>query len=470
MEDIDRVLHKYWGNSFQLRSHQPEIVRALVAERDVLALLPTGEGKSLCYQLAGLVLGGMTLVISPLIALMQDQVQSLKAKGLPVVHLHGRLSRHEREQALLRCLRTGGFVYLSPEQLQGAQLRAFFWQHPPRLVVVDEAHCISLWGHDFRPAYRRIPDFVSHLRQRPILGAFTATAPRQVAQDIVQVLALKDPLQVRGIPLQPHIRLQIARAWTPRGHWQTLKAGLRDKTLIYAATRQGTETLAKALQAESEGAGQTVFHYHAGCSARMRQQVLESFSRETKGIMVATKAFGMGVDIPDIQRVIHWQLPESLSAYVQEVGRAGRNRQGEASGLLLQLWGEKSPAEQLQQPLRAEQIRLVLRQLLQAETALHLLIKRFQLSEAQLYQIILPLEQAGVLFCEGQNCRLQSRDFKALFRLVTQNISLLQKRRQQDLREMRAYLRHRGCRRHFLYQAFALEPDAPCGACDRCRR
>lgn len=465
MGEIKGMLKRYWGTDFSLRSQQPEIVQALTNKQDVLALLPTGEGKSLCYQLAGLVLGGITLVISPLIALMQDQVQGLKTRGIPVVHLHGRLTRHERERLLFDCVHTGGFVYLSPEQLQGSQLRAFFWQHAPKLVVIDEAHCISQWGHDFRPAYRRIPDFIEHLQIRPVLGAFTATAPKHVAEDIRQLLQLRQPFQVRGIPIQPHIHLQIQRCWTPRGRWQILKNSLRDKTLIYAATRQETEDLAEHLQTNLN---RRVLFYHAGCNERKREQTLEIFARQPKVLMVATKAFGMGVDIGDIQRVIHWNLPESLSAYVQEVGRAGRNRQGEASGLLLQLWGEKAPVEQFSQPLRADQIRAVIKQLLHEECTIQSLRKRFQLPDSALHQIFLPLQMAGVLLCEGELCRLKAEDAKQLYQWVWQSAKALQKSKDNNLKELRKYIRSGSCRRKYLYTAFSLPPEEDCGSCDRC--
>jgi len=466
MGETDLLLERYWGPDFRLRSRQPEIVQALIEQRDVLALLPTGEGKSLCYQLAGLVLGGMTLVVSPLIALMQDQVQGLKAKGIPVVHLHGRLTVYERERALSQCAQQGGFVYLSPEQLQGSKLKAFFWKHPPRLMVIDEAHCISQWGHDFRPAYRRIYGFIESLQNRPVVGAFTATAPERVATDIVQLLQLQNPCQVKGIPIQPHIRLQIQRCWTPRGRWEQLKRNLTDKTLIYATTRQECESLADRLEADLN---HRVLFYHAGCSERKRQQNLAVFSRQSNILMVATKAFGMGIDIGDIQRVIHWNLPESLSAYVQEVGRAGRNRLGDASGLLLHLWGEKTPAEKFNQTLRAEQVRAVIKYLLQQECSLNGLRQKFQFSDAVLYQILLPLQEAGVLLCERDLCRLKSEDSKQLFQWVWQSSKALQKFKNTNQKELQAYLRARFCRRQYLYQSFSVPFSKPsCGACDRC--
>lgn len=457
------LLSDYWGPDFQLRSHQPEIVAALLEGRDVLALLPTGEGKSLCFQLAGLALGGVTLVISPLVALMQDQVQGLQNKGVSVVWLHGQLNRHQRALLLQRVQQQAGFVYLSPELLQSAQVQAFFSRCPPALLVIDEAHCISQWGHDFRPDYRRIPDFIQGLPRRPVIGAFTATAPPEMAADIVQLVGLTQPLQLRGKPLQPHIHLRIQRCWTPWGKWRQLLRQLRPKTLIYANTRQDTEHLARRLQAQLE---RPVLFYHAGCPAPRRQQALESFATLSEGVMVATKAFGMGIDIGDIERVIHWQQPESLSAYVQEVGRAGRNRQVEASAVLLKLWGE--PAGVALRPLRADHIWTVLRALQQG-SSLPTLRQRYQLPDAHLNQILLPLERAGCLQADTDQLQLDDRPLRPLFGLIWQESRSLLGQQRTARRLLAQYCQTRSCRRAFLYQAFALAPDGDCGRCDRCQ-
>ena len=467
MRELENTLARYWGPDWQLRSQQPEIVGSLIQGRDVMALLPTGEGKSLCFQLAGLVLQGVTMVVSPLIALMQDQVASLQARGIPVLHLHSQLSRFERDSRLQALLASGGFVYLSPEQLQGQSVRSFFWQQPPRLLVIDEAHCISQWGHDFRPAYRRIPEFVRGLPQRPVIGAFTATAPERTAGDISQLLQLQSPLVVRGIPLQQHIRLQVRHCWTPRGKWRALLQELRPKTLIYASSRLETEVLTQRLAAKAAG---PVLCYHAGMSGPRRQQALETFATAGQVLMVATKAFGMGVDIGNIARVIHWQLPESLSAYVQEVGRAGRNRQIEASALLLQAFGENAPAEGFAQllALRPDQIRAILA-VLEQKQSLASLRQRFQLTDAALNQLLLPLEEIGILESKGDNFQLRAAPDKATAQTVRQRIEELKQRRRQDLSQLRAYIRSRRCRRQFLYRAFDLDPEQKgCGACDRC--
>lgn len=460
------LLKRYWGPEFSLRSHQPQIVQALTEGRDVLALLPTGEGKSLCYQLSGIYIGGVTLVISPLIALMQDQVQSLRARGLEALQLQGGLSASQRQQILRHSnQQSSAFVYLSPEQLQGAALQKWFQQHPPRLIVIDEAHCISQWGHDFRPAYRQIPDFIASLPQRPIIGAFTATAPPDVAADIASLLQLQAPEIARGIPLQPHIQLRVSHYWTPAGKWRSLLAEIGGKTLIYATTRGAVEELAQRLNQhlQKQTEQREALIYHAGCSPQQREQAFESFAHSPDALMVATKAFGMGVDIPDIRQVLHWQTPESLAAYVQEVGRAGRNRQGLAQGILLNLRGEKS---MLGKPWPDHEIRAVLKVLKQVKSQAELR-QRLQISDNHLNSVLLPLERQGNLVRDQRSLSYQPQpdDFKQ----VKASIQGLQHQRQQQTQQMQAYLRSKDCRRRQLYQAFGLEPDFDkCEACDRC--
>lgn len=462
MAEWDALLSKYWGDAFCLRSHQPDIVLALLQRQDVLALLPTGEGKSLCFQLAGLVLGGYTVVISPLVALMQDQVQGLRDKGIPVVWLQGQLNRHQRQQLLMTLLQQTSFLYLSPELLQSTQVQAFLRRYPPSLVVIDEAHCISQWGHDFRPDYRRIPDLIHALPQRPVIGAFTATAPPEIADDIIQLLNLNSPLTIKGMPLQPHIHLAVQSCWTPQGKWRQLLRHLKSKTLIYTRTRQETEWLAQRLAKQQS---RPVLIYHAGCSVPHRQQALESFTTMSEVLMVATKAFGMGIDIGDIERVIHWQMPESLSAYVQEVGRAGRNRQIQASAVLLKLWGEQAT---LARPLRADHIWTVLRALQQG-VSLSGLRQRYQLPDAHLNQILLPLERLHCLSSEDHLLKLNAQALRPLFSLIWRESRTLQAQHKNAQRVLQQYCRKTSCRRSFLYQAFALPPVADCRQCDRCQ-
>lgn len=461
MQKYEFVLQEIWGSQWKLRSQQPAIVEALIKHQDVLALLPTGEGKSLCYQLAGLTLGGSTLVLSPLIALMQDQVQSLQNKHIPVTHLDSQMSQWKREKELKAIQKQGGFIYASPEQLQGKALQQWFQQFPPQLVIIDEAHCISQWGHDFRPAYRQIPDFIRALPQRPVIGAFTATAPTRVAQDITDLLELDRPLQVKGIPLQPHIYLACKQSWTPRGKFQQLRLALQAKTLIYVSSRTEAENLSQHLQA---------LCYHAGMAQAQRNQAFEQFAQQEKVTLVATKAFGMGVDIGDIARVIHWQIPESLSAYVQEVGRAGRNRSTEASALLLSAWGEKSPAESMSQAGKIESNLLkTLLNALQSPQTLLSLRQQFQLSDTVVFPILEHLKQHGLLESDGTFFQMTVKVSNQLIKEILATRQALIVQRQYDFKEIKQYLNASQCRRKVLFKAFDVPvPEMDCGNCDRC--
>ncbi len=459
-----RLLHQYWGPRFALRGEQPGVVQAIAQGRDVLALLPTGEGKSLCFQLGGLLCPGIKLVVSPLIALMQDQVAQLALRQVPVWHLQGGLKPHQRQRLLQQAHQRQGFVYLSPEQLLSSETRRFFQQSPPGLVVIDEAHCISQWGHDFRPAYRQVAAFVQSLPQRPPIAAFTATAPPQVAEDIAQLLALQNPYRVKGVPIQPFIHLSVKRLWTPAGKYRALQRALQAKTLIYARTRQACEDLAERLARD----GRTVAVFHAGKSSAVRAQLLQQFVQASDLCMVATKAFGMGIDIKDIQRVIHWQMPESLSAYVQEVGRAGRDRVTRASGVLLALRGEAWPSQSLED----DRVQLFVRQVLTQERwSLPAFQHRYQWTLNDLNLLLLPLLLAQHLEIQQDFVyRRQPLTQRELTDLLRAHVKVLQRDRKAQQREMQAFVTARECRRVFLYRAFDQPlPHQGCGQCDHCQ-
>lgn len=457
------LLQRHWGADFQLRGEQPGVVQAMAEGRDVLALLPTGEGKSLCFQLGGLLRPGVKLVVSPLIALMQDQVAQLARRQVAVFHLQGGLKSHQRQRLLREAHQRQAFIYLSPEQLLSEQTRCFFQQHPPGVMVIDEAHCISQWGHDFRPAYRQLSTFIQQLPRRPGVAAFTATAPPQIAEDIAERLNLQNPYEVKGIPIQPFIHLAVKRLWTPAGKYRALKQALQPKTLIYAQTREACEAVARRLG--DEGYGVSVFH--AGKSSEERARLLQAFMQARAHCMVATKAFGMGIDIGDIQRVVHWQVPESLSAYVQEVGRAGRDRVTRASGVLLDLRGESAPAQVVSQ----ERVQLFLRQVLHEERwSLPAFQHRYQWNINALNLLLLPLINHELLQLEqGFVERVKPLQRGPTRALLYQHVRQLQKQQATQRQFMRRYIASRNCRRAFLYTAFGHAlPTSGCGQCDRC--
>jgi ATP-dependent DNA helicase RecQ len=461
--DWRTLLARYWGPEFELRSHQQAIVEDLCAGRDVLALLPTGEGKSLCFQLAALVRGGLTVVISPLLALMEEQVEQLVRKGLPAVALNSRLSPAER-RARLQTLGNAraGFLYLAPEQLQSGELQRWLQAQRPDLLIVDEAHCISQWGNHFRPAYRQISALYADQAQRPVIGAFTATAPPAVAQDICQSLALQSPQRYQGAVLRDNIAIDIRACWTPRGKRRALHQGLNGKTLIYARSRQACEQLAAALYAQ----GQPARFYHAGCAPRQRQESYQHFRTQAEAVLVATTAFGMGVDIPDIATVIHWDLPESLEAYVQEIGRGGRNRQFQARALALMLRFE---ARHSTRSLDRTVVDAVWKQLGRG-LSLPLIQDQFNLNASELNALLLPWLTEGLLVARP-GLRYQPVASDQNYRAVLATAIEQERSRQQaQSRALQHYLRAKNCRRAALEAYFGTPVQPACGHCDLCRQ
>jgi ATP-dependent DNA helicase RecQ len=320
-------LQRHFGWS-AFRDGQRPVVEALLEGRDCLAVLPTGAGKSLCYQLPALVRGGLTVVVSPLVALMQDQVRQLQRLGIPAACLHRALPLDE-QRSLRRALdeRRLRLLYLAPERLEVESARQLLEDcvESGALVAlaVDEAHCISAWGHDFRPHYRRLGHLRSLFPGVPLV-ALSATAPPQVRADIIRLLALRQPLvQVRSARRQNLTYSMRRRSAQPLEEVLQAIAQSRGAVLIYARTRRSVEEWTGRLRA----AGVEAIAYHAGLDAPRRQEALEHFQTHPRPVLVATVAFGMGVDRGDVGLVLHLHLPASAEGYLQESGRAGRDGQ-----------------------------------------------------------------------------------------------------------------------------------------------
>ena len=324
MEALE-VLQKTFGYA-EFRPHQEQIVEAALAGRDVLAVMPTSAGKSICYQVPAIVRGGLNIVVSPLISLMEDQVCALRQVGVAAACLNSSLGAGERAQVLEEA--AAGrltLLYVAPERLDDEAFLEMAKACGVGLLAVDEAHCISQWGNDFRPSYQRIREFVELLPERPCVMALTATATRQVREDIEGSLGLVDPLRVVASFDRPNLSFSVERPDGKKAKDRALLAFVKARAdrsgIIYCMSRKATERVCELLCDE----GIAATRYHAGLSGDERSHNQDDFIYDRKGVMVATNAFGMGIDKSNVSYVVHYNLPLSLENYYQEAGRAGRD-------------------------------------------------------------------------------------------------------------------------------------------------
>ena len=317
---LESTLQQHFGYS-AFRSGQKEIIETILAGGDALGVLPTGGGKSICYQLPALILPGLTVVVSPLISLMKDQVDTLTQLGIPAAYLNSSISNNEY-QFIVDQLRQGALklLYVAPERLNNENFIQFLAQQSISLVAVDEAHCVSQWGFDFRPSYRNINQFIEQLPLRPIVAGFTATATNLVQKDIVKQLDLVQPSVFINSFDRPNIKFSVLEPSDRNASLYQL-LDKEEAIIIYVSTRKQVDKLHENLRQK----GYSVGKYHAGLTNEERQQAHNSFINDTTNIIVATNAFGMGIDKTDVRKVIHYNLPKDLESYYQEAGRAGRD-------------------------------------------------------------------------------------------------------------------------------------------------
>lgn len=328
-----QALKTYFGYT-EFRPGQGELIEQILAGRDVLGVMPTGAGKSLCYQIPALCLPGWTLVVSPLISLMQDQVLALEQSGVNAACLNS-TQEEDEQRSIFRRAYAGEFrlLYAAPERLETPGFRSLCAENPPALIAVDEAHCISQWGQDFRPSYLRLPALLAELPVRPRIAAFTATATEAVREDIVRLLGLREPfVRVSGFD-RPNLYFGVMQTTGVRQKREVL-LGLLERYrgrsgIVYCATRKTVDEVCALLNENGIAAGR----YHAGMTGEERQQSQEDFIYDCVAVMAATNAFGMGIDKSNISFVIHFNMPQDLESYYQEAGRAGRD--GEPADCIL---------------------------------------------------------------------------------------------------------------------------------------
>ena len=442
----------------QLRPGQLRAVEALAGGRDVLAVLPTGGGKSAIYELAGLLRAGPTVVVSPLIALQDDQLAHLRAAGLPAIVLNSQQSAGARAAALIASCDSGTFVFLSPEQLINKQTRDALQRARPGLFVVDEAHLISQWGHDFRPDYMLLGAQAEAVGA-PVRLALTATAAPPVRQEIGRRLGLRDPAVVMGNLDRPHIELSVHRVRTiPDKQRELVRAAgeLASPGIVYTATHADAQAAHDALAS----AGEQVTLYHAGLSGRERREAMTAFLGGSARIVAATVAFGMGIDKADVRWVLHADPPPSLDAYYQEFGRAGRDDKPSYARLVYRV-EDFATARHL--GTRGVSDAAVARVATALATG-----QPVELGPRQQTAAVIRLVDLGAATWQADG---GVRWTTAMGVAAAVEASEAETRRENEvegsrLEMMRRYAEHTGCRRSFLLSYFGQDYRGPCGKCD----
>lgn len=404
MNSIETLKYYFGYDSF--RDGQENIINAILSGRDILAIMPTGAGKSICYQVPALMLPGITIVISPLISLMQDQVKSLNEAGIHAAYINSSLSENQISKALsLAAQGHYKIIYVAPERLESSEFIWFAMNVEISMVTVDESHCISQWGQDFRPSYLKIVSFIEQLKKRPIVSAFTATATEEVKDDILCTLGLNNPVTVITGFDRANLYYRVEHIKRKNDFiTDYVKQHKNESGIIYCATRKNVDAVYELLFKN----GVSVARYHAGMSNADRKNSQDDFIYDRASVIVATNAFGMGIDKSNVRYVIHYNMPQSMENYYQEAGRAGRD--GEPSQCIL----------------------------------------LFSAQDIMINRLL-----------------LENKDFSEI---SDEDVELVRERDAHRLRVMEMYCRGTGCLRNYILNYFGETTDTQCDNCGNCHR
>lgn len=471
---IKNIVQKTLGYK-QLRPGQERALQDILAGHDTLVVMPTSSGKSMIYQIAGNLLPGPTIVVSPLIALQHDQAESIEEQNLGgAVLINSTMTETEVEEAFQNWKQgKDEFLFVAPEQFSNQETLKQIQEASPSLFVIDEAHCISEWGHDFRPDYLRLGTVINDLGHPRVL-ALTATAALPVRNEIIERLAMQDPtVVIRGFD-RPNIWLGVAYCQDEAEKQRILLERIAEEDrpgIIYVATRKHAEDIAALLQQHDIKAQ----YYHAGMKKQEREQAQEDFMNDTIEVIVATTAFGMGIDKPNVRFVYHYDICDSIDSYYQEIGRAGRD--GEAAHALLLYYAKDLNLQHFLSGgsrLDAEQVELVTTTLQEHKGPISTdeLRKELGLSQTKFMQLLTSLEDVGAVESRSDGRLAPGKTLTTQADAVVQDIEQLQdSRRQIDqsrINMMQGYAELTGCRREYLLNYFGEQFQGPCGFCDNC--